>query len=164
MNAHQIMLIMGFGTYRTAWRMCRKIRVAMTGDIKRLGGIVEVDETFVGGKDKDKVRDKHGSGGTAGVGSNNPLIAAVTKRNRTRDIGNRALIQTYRGALVRVKWGQPRQPRARGLPIIARVGIAPVRCGGDGPESQLCEIYAQSFSDELMAKQVCRDERVSPVL
>jgi Transposase zinc-ribbon domain len=70
MNAHQIMLIMGFGTYRTAWRMCRKIRVAMTGDIKKLGGIVEVDETFVGGKDKDKVRDKHGSGGTAGVGSN----------------------------------------------------------------------------------------------
>jgi hypothetical protein len=42
----------------------------MTGDIKKLGGIVEVDETFVGCKDKDKVRDKHGSGGTAGVGSN----------------------------------------------------------------------------------------------
>jgi hypothetical protein len=27
-------------------------RVAMTGDIKKLGGIVKVDETFVGGKDK----------------------------------------------------------------------------------------------------------------
>jgi hypothetical protein len=40
----------------------------------------------------------------------------------------------------------------------------PIRCGGDGPESQLSEIYAQSFSDKPMAKQVCRDERVSPVV
>jgi hypothetical protein len=31
-------------------------------------------------------------------------------------------------------------------------------------ESQVCAICAQSFSDEPMAKQVGRDERVSPVV
>jgi hypothetical protein len=29
--------------------MCHKIRTAMVEDIKKLGGIVEVDETYIGG-------------------------------------------------------------------------------------------------------------------
>jgi len=43
---------MGFGSYETAWSMCRKIRSALMEDIERLGGIVEVDETCVGGKNR----------------------------------------------------------------------------------------------------------------
>jgi hypothetical protein len=52
MSALQIMRYMGFGSYKTAWEMCHKIRTALVEDFKQLGGIVEVDECFIGGKDK----------------------------------------------------------------------------------------------------------------
>jgi hypothetical protein len=58
MSALQIMRYMGFGSYKTAWGMCHKIRTALIEDIKQLGGIVEVDESFIGGKDKNKHWDK----------------------------------------------------------------------------------------------------------
>jgi len=48
-SALQVKRFMGFGSYETAWSMCHKIRAAMITDIGKLGGIVEVDETFVGG-------------------------------------------------------------------------------------------------------------------
>jgi transposase-like protein len=54
MSALQIMRYMGFGSYKTAWEMCHKIRVALMEDIEKLGGIVAVDETFIGGKDKEQ--------------------------------------------------------------------------------------------------------------
>ena len=43
MSALQIFRYMGFGSYKTAWLMCHKIRTAMVEDVKKLGGIVEVD-------------------------------------------------------------------------------------------------------------------------
>jgi transposase-like protein len=58
MSALQIMRYMGFGSYKTAWGMCHKIRVALMEDVEKLGGIVEVDETTVGGDDKNKHWDK----------------------------------------------------------------------------------------------------------
>ena len=64
MSALQIYRYMGFGSYKTAWLMCHKIRVALTEDIGQLGGIVEVDETFVGGKAENRHKDKRdGTGG-----------------------------------------------------------------------------------------------------
>jgi hypothetical protein len=43
-----------------SWKMCHKIRFALIEDIEKLGGIVEVDETFVDGKVKNRHRDKRG--------------------------------------------------------------------------------------------------------
>ena len=60
MSALQIFRYMGFGSYKTAWLMCHKVRVAMVEDIEQLGGIVEVDETFVGGLAKNRHKDKRG--------------------------------------------------------------------------------------------------------
>jgi Transposase zinc-ribbon domain len=60
MSALQIMRYMGFGSYKTAWLMCHKIRTALVEDIEQLGGIVEVDETFVGGKMSNRHKDKRG--------------------------------------------------------------------------------------------------------
>jgi IS1 family transposase len=58
MSALQIMRYMGFGSYKTAWGMCHKVRTALMQDINKLGGIVEMDETFIGGKDKNRHWDK----------------------------------------------------------------------------------------------------------
>jgi hypothetical protein len=76
----QIMRYMGFGSYKTAWEMCHKIRVTMVEDIKQLGGIVEFDECFIGGKDKNKHWDKRGGGG-GGIGSGKtPVVGAVSRK------------------------------------------------------------------------------------
>jgi hypothetical protein len=78
MSASQIMCCMGFGSYKTAWEMCHKVRVALMEDIGKLGGIVEVDETFVGGLAKNRHWDKRGgSGGTGGIGSGKACSAPL---------------------------------------------------------------------------------------
>lgn len=51
-SALQLQRDLGLGSYRTAWFMCHRIRLAMEGDPMQtlLKGEVEVDETYVGGK------------------------------------------------------------------------------------------------------------------
>ena len=56
MSAHQIHRMLGV-TYKTAWFMCHRLREAMTDDSGPLGGpgkVVEADETFVGGRNKNR--------------------------------------------------------------------------------------------------------------
>jgi transposase-like protein len=65
-SAHQIFRLIGSGTYETAWYMCMRLRAGMKDpDFRQLMGVVEVDETFVGGKDKNRHanRKTHLSGG-----------------------------------------------------------------------------------------------------
>ena len=53
---------MGFGSYKTAWYMCHRIRTALQDkEFRKLMGIVEVDETFIGGKGHNKHRSKQGT-------------------------------------------------------------------------------------------------------
>jgi hypothetical protein len=81
MSALQIMRYMGFGSYKTAWGMCHKIRVALVEDIEQLGGIVEVDETFVGGKWYNKHwKDRDPNSGTGGVSSGKTIVVGAVKR------------------------------------------------------------------------------------
>ena len=54
MSALQIQRMMGFGSYETAHSMCHKIRAALIAPEQKLGGIVEMDETWIGGKDKNR--------------------------------------------------------------------------------------------------------------
>ena len=58
MSALQIQRLMGFGSYETAHSMCHKIRAALIAPEEKLGGIVEVDETYIGGKNKNRHWDK----------------------------------------------------------------------------------------------------------
>lgn len=52
-------------TYKTAWRMFKQIRMLMADvDISPLGGngeTVEIDETYVGGKGQNRMRQWHGN-------------------------------------------------------------------------------------------------------
>ena len=55
-SARQIHRYMGFGSYKTAWYMCHRIRAALAdNEFKQLIGIVAVDECFIGGKDKKNI-------------------------------------------------------------------------------------------------------------
>jgi hypothetical protein len=77
----QIMRQMGFGSYKTAWGMTHKVRAAMIQPQEKLGGIVEVDETWVGGKDRNRHWKKrhHGKTGGAATGKT-PVIGAVQRK------------------------------------------------------------------------------------
>jgi len=81
-SALQIHRMMGFGSYRTAWHMCHRIRVGLgKEEFRQLLGIVEVDETFVGGLAKNRHWDKRGGGGgTGGIGSGKAAIVGAVSR------------------------------------------------------------------------------------
>jgi hypothetical protein len=44
--------------WRTSWYMCHRWRAAMQGDALPLDGTVEVDETYIGGKDRNRHKHK----------------------------------------------------------------------------------------------------------
>jgi transposase-like protein len=51
MSAVQLQEHLGLGSYRTAWYMVHRIRKAMVDEFPtKLNGVVEVDETYIGGK------------------------------------------------------------------------------------------------------------------
>jgi hypothetical protein len=84
MSARQLGRYMGFGSAKTAWLMAHKIRVALIEPEEKLGGIVEVDETLIGGKAKDKHADKRDGmpGLTAGAQSSLSVRSPTQKRPR----------------------------------------------------------------------------------
>lgn len=77
MSAHQLHRMLNI-TYKSAWFMAHRIRYAMTqlAVIDKLQGIVEADETYIGGK-------HHGKRGR-GSENKTPVFALVERNGRVR--------------------------------------------------------------------------------
>src|SRR5216683_733972 len=81
--------------WRTAWYICHRWRAAMKGDAFSLTGEVEVDETFVGGKEANKHKSKRtGQVGTAGkvavigaIARKGMVVARVIENTDTPTLG-----------------------------------------------------------------------------
>jgi|SRR5438093_182280 len=78
MSAHQLHRMLGL-TYKSAWFMMHRIRHAITQfrDVPKLTGIVEADETYVGGK-------VHGQGRGRGVANKTAVFALVQRGGAVR--------------------------------------------------------------------------------
>ncbi|MCU1303664.1 MAG: hypothetical protein JWQ87_3948 [Candidatus Sulfotelmatobacter sp.] len=76
-SALQLQRNLALGSYRSAWFMCHRIRWAMTQDpmAGMLSGIVEVDETYVGGREKGA-----GKRGVPGADSKKTPVVAMVER------------------------------------------------------------------------------------
>jgi transposase-like protein len=73
-SANQMKRVLGV-SYKTAWYLCHRIRTAMTEmNPKPLRGTVEVDETFIGGKQRGVGRVGRG------IGSNKKIVAGIVER------------------------------------------------------------------------------------
>jgi hypothetical protein len=65
--------------YHTTWYMVMRWREAMKGDALPLAGIIEVDEMFHGGKERNKHRSKRQHVGTGGAGKV-AVIGAIARK------------------------------------------------------------------------------------
>ena len=82
-SARQLQHDLKLGSYRSAWHMCHRIRLAMKEDPMNnlLSGNVEVDETYVGGKPRkgSMTKNKRGRGT-----DKTPVIVLVERNGNAR--------------------------------------------------------------------------------
>jgi transposase-like protein len=80
MSAHQLHRMLGV-TYKSAWFMAHRIRYAMTQPplVDKLAGIVEADETYVGGKARNAKRGR-------GAPKKTPVLALVERGGRVKSM------------------------------------------------------------------------------
>lgn len=78
-SALQLQRNLGLGSYRSAWHLAHRIRLAMKADplASKLKGVIEVDETYVGGKPRKGDGKKH----KRGRGTKKTPVMALVERD-----------------------------------------------------------------------------------
>lgn len=77
--ALEVQRVMGFGSYKTAHYMCHRIRAGLVDpEFRKLMGIVEADETYIGGKNKNRHKNKRTPG--TGASGKEIVIGAVERK------------------------------------------------------------------------------------
>lgn len=86
MSALQISRMIGV-TYKTSWFLCHRIRESLRepnpGPLGGEGKVVEADETYVGGKEKNRSKSKR-IGSQAARETKEPVVALVERGGRVR--------------------------------------------------------------------------------
>jgi transposase-like protein len=86
-------------TQKSAWFVLHRVRHAMhTGTFEKLSGTIEVDETYVGGLEKNKHKDKKLCAGRGTVGKS--IVMGVLQRGKTAKRPNDPRISQVRVAVV----------------------------------------------------------------
>jgi transposase len=67
-------------TYKTAWRMFTQIRKLMDEEIDPLSGAVEVDETYIGGRDRNRHSSKRSGSRGRGATGKAVVVGAVQRK------------------------------------------------------------------------------------
>lgn len=109
LQVHRIIFSEDSGSdYRTSWFMCHRIRAAMKGDIiGLLKGTVEIDEVYIGGKDRNrhyakKSRQQRNAGTGFGYGKTGVIGAIARKGNVVCQMMEDADFLTYNGFVRKV--------------------------------------------------------------
>lgn len=102
-------------SHKTAWFLTHRIRMAWSNQELKREGIVEIDETFIGGKEKNKHADKKLKAGRGAVGKQ--IVVGAVERggrlvakpiaNRTKKTLHHFVLQTVhpKAAVMTDDWG-----------------------------------------------------------
>jgi len=86
-SANSLKRMLGIGSYRTAWYLCHRIRFAMAeANPEPLRGVVEADETYIGGKLRPQAGDPRTHRAASRVWRQNKIIilGAVERGGKLR--------------------------------------------------------------------------------
>lgn len=84
-------------TKDTAWYMLMRIRKTFVDDAELLEGIIEVDETYVGGKNRNRHKDKKTEGGQGRGGNDKTAVVGTLQRDgkvkaqKVKDVSRKTL-------------------------------------------------------------------------